>query len=409
MTPEGLQRLDTPAPPPAAEVPGILTRERQLSPPPDFDATRSLVSRLLARRGQFGITRVGAVTRLDRIGLPVVQVVRPLALSNAVTQGKGSTLAAAAASALMEAMETWAAERIAAGRVQIATAAALGGHVTRLLREWVEADVDESWQTVELPWIDGFDLLANSVTPVPLALVDTVYTNPSPHPRFFPRTTTGLGAGATLRQAVVHASLEILERDARAKASRLTRYFEDHQVDFANSAGPLTRHLLTAIQCAGIVAGAWRVPAAHDLPIYRCHVMEADEQLELVPLPADGAACDFTADAALARALAEACQSRLTAISGAREDVTRAAYPASHDRGHLAEWRAYLASFALTGERPGQSAATPVEGDRLERVITALRIAGARAVVVVPLHSDPQLGVHVVRVVAPPLLPSPED
>jgi ribosomal protein S12 methylthiotransferase accessory factor len=67
---------------------------------------------LLKRRHEFGITRVAAITRLDRIGLPVVQVTRPLSLSNVVSQGKGLTPGEAITSALMESLETWAAERV---------------------------------------------------------------------------------------------------------------------------------------------------------------------------------------------------------------------------------------------------------------------------------------------------------
>ena len=52
------------------------------------------------------------MTGLDCVGIPVVQAVRPLARSNVVTQGKGWTVAEAAIAALMEALETWAAERI---------------------------------------------------------------------------------------------------------------------------------------------------------------------------------------------------------------------------------------------------------------------------------------------------------
>src|SRR5262245_40073595 len=59
-----------------------------------------------------GITRVADVTGLDTIGIPVVMVVRPNARSLSVAQGKGSTLEAARASGLMEAIETWHAEQI---------------------------------------------------------------------------------------------------------------------------------------------------------------------------------------------------------------------------------------------------------------------------------------------------------
>ena len=61
---------------------------------------------------QMGITRVANVTGLDRVGIPVVMVVRPNSRSVAVSQGKGLTVAAAKASGVMEAAELWHAEHI---------------------------------------------------------------------------------------------------------------------------------------------------------------------------------------------------------------------------------------------------------------------------------------------------------
>ncbi|MGO8183111.1 hypothetical protein AB9F40_34210, partial [Rhizobium leguminosarum] len=61
---------------------------------PDIAASGSVrpfpwqtVQRILARKHEYGITRLGSVTERDRIGIPVVQVVRPRSLSVAVSQG----------------------------------------------------------------------------------------------------------------------------------------------------------------------------------------------------------------------------------------------------------------------------------------------------------------------------------
>ena len=59
-----------------------------------------------------GITRVANVTGLDRLGIPVVMVCRPNARSIAVSQGKGLSLTAAKVSGVMEAVETYHAERV---------------------------------------------------------------------------------------------------------------------------------------------------------------------------------------------------------------------------------------------------------------------------------------------------------
>ena len=59
----------------------------------------------------FGITRLGRLTGLDRIGIPVWTATRPNATNLSVSQGKGVDDAAAAVSAVMEAAEMAAAER----------------------------------------------------------------------------------------------------------------------------------------------------------------------------------------------------------------------------------------------------------------------------------------------------------
>jgi YcaO-like protein with predicted kinase domain len=54
-----------------------------------------------------GITWLANVTGLDRIGLPVCVAVRPNWRALSTSQGKGETIEAAKASALMEAIESW--------------------------------------------------------------------------------------------------------------------------------------------------------------------------------------------------------------------------------------------------------------------------------------------------------------
>ena len=53
---------------------------------------------------EFGITRVGEITGLDRLGLPVWIAVRPNARPLSVSQGKGLDDMAARVSAAMEAI-----------------------------------------------------------------------------------------------------------------------------------------------------------------------------------------------------------------------------------------------------------------------------------------------------------------
>jgi ribosomal protein S12 methylthiotransferase accessory factor len=366
------------------------------------ECTASFVRSLISSRREFGITRVGTITRLDRVGVPVVQVARPQALCNCVSQGKGATLTQAITSAFMEAIETWAAERIPQSALSRYGASRLPDKLQRLFASCLIGRGSADWREAPLSWIQGWDLFTDKPLPVPAALVDTVYTLPSPHSHGFPRSTTGLAAGRTIGNAVLHAALEILERDAVARARHRPHFFDHHRIDLSSWPGSLASTLLTKLNRADLLAAAWRVPAAHGLPIYWCQVMEATEARELVPLPAQGFGCDLEHDTALAKALLEACQARLTAISGAREDITRSFYRSTYDRKELAEWRYLLQNpehllqpIAITEANSGRQ---PVEF-----VIDALKQAGAEAAIVVPLYHDSTRGIHAVRVVAPPL------
>src|SRR5438552_11840201 len=59
-----------------------------------------------------GVTRVARVTGLDRLGVEVACAVRPGGHVLQISNGKGLTWAQARASALSEAAELWAAERV---------------------------------------------------------------------------------------------------------------------------------------------------------------------------------------------------------------------------------------------------------------------------------------------------------
>src|SRR5262249_21130293 len=72
----------------------------------------TVLGRLLPMIDRLGITRIGNITGLDRVGIPVMQAIRPLSLSNSVAQGKGATPEAAAVSAILEAAECFFAERL---------------------------------------------------------------------------------------------------------------------------------------------------------------------------------------------------------------------------------------------------------------------------------------------------------
>jgi ribosomal protein S12 methylthiotransferase accessory factor len=133
--------------------------------------------------------------------------------------------------------------------------------------------------------------------------------------------------------------------------------------------------------------------------------MEPASATELAPLPSSGYACGLTHDEALTQALLEACQARVTAISGSREDLTRQFYPALHNRPQLSDWRLQMQSTTMTTDSAGFE--EPRFRSRWEGVVEALEKAGSKALVVVPLLASREIGAYSVRLIAPPLRQNP--
>ena len=98
-----------------------------------FDRVRTPAETLAALRprlAEFGVTRLARLTGLDEIGVPVWAAIRPNALTLAVSQGKGVADDAAAASAMMEAIEVATAERRDLPRLTLIAAGDGGSRAT---------------------------------------------------------------------------------------------------------------------------------------------------------------------------------------------------------------------------------------------------------------------------------------
>jgi ribosomal protein S12 methylthiotransferase accessory factor len=180
-------------------------------------------------------------------------------------------------------------------------------------------------------------------------------------------------------------------------------FFDRFQIDARSVQSGNAGDIMRQLSKAGFVVGIWQIPAPHALPIYWCHVMEDAGRAPFAPLPAEGFGCDISHDGALTSALLEACQSRLGVISAARDDIRTELYNYA-DAGELAAWRLQLAKAGRSF--PTDCSAT--EERSVAPVIEALKLAGAHAAVLVDLHSDDRIPLHVVRVVAPPLETNPE-
>ena len=356
-----------------------------------------------------GITRVADVTGLDSIGIPVVMVCRPNARSVSVSQGKGLDLDGARASGLMESLEQWHAEHIARP-VRFTTAAELSAqHRLADVAGLPRLSIGSFHPQRKLLWIEGEDLGDGGPRWVPFEVVHTDYTLPlPPGSGCFLTTSTGLASGNDRTEAVLHGLYEAIERDAVAlwRAAGPARARQT-SVDLATIDDADCRDLLARFERARVAVGVWDASSELGLPVFVAKIADRDPGPGRAAYASGGQGCHRSRAIALSRALTEAAQSRLTVISGAREDISPAAY-----EQRAPQLAATLAEIAgADGARrdgPARSFAAAADGfserfdEDLAVVLAALRAAGLGQAVVVDL-TRPELGLPVVRVVVPGL------
>ena len=363
-----------------------------------------LLRRLLPRLADFGITRLGDVTGLDRLGIPVMQAARPLSLSNSVAQGKGATLETAALSAILETAECFFAERLSHFDVTLASAASLAVDPQSLALHMTD-DCPAAWAEEDIGWVAAAELLSGARGCVPFALVHTAYVHPpAPADIWFQASTSGLAVAATRHDALLHGLLECIERDALARASRVHGFFQRRRLDAATIDDPGLGDLIAALKAAGLLVGLWSAQGLDGVPVIWCHLLEEDSHTgTLIPYPSEGSAAGLDAAAAAARAIQEAAQSRLAAISGAREDITRLSYPRYPDWAMIEAHRRLLRD----GPRPlhFDSLARETPGDWLADLLARGVKAGLTSVLAVDLDTGPFAGLSAVKVFVPALAP----
>jgi len=352
-----------------------------------------------------GITRVANVTGLDTIGIPVVMVVRPNSRSLSVSQGKGLDLAAARASGVMESVESWHAERVVRPLKLGSFEELRFTHPLVDVSALSRSDTCRFHRDLSLLWVEGRELLADEPVWVPYETVHTNYTLPLPAGSgCFPITSNGLASGNHLLEAISHALCEVVERDAitlwglRSDGEKaLTR------VDLSTVDDPACHHVVDCYGRAGVDVAVWETTSDVGIASFLCMIDE-DGGDALRPLyTAMGSGTHPSREVALLRALTEAAQSRLTFISGARDDMWRESYDRYANVETLTRNRATLRrdrpcrSFDDVPSFESDSLADDVAWE-LER----LRSVGINQVVAVDL-TRPELRIPVVRVVVPGL------
>ncbi|MDH6130646.1 YcaO-like protein with predicted kinase domain [Kitasatospora sp. MAA4] len=338
-------------------------------------------------RAVSGVSRVADITGLDRLGIPVFNTYRTTAAPGnlTVTCGKGRTRKAALASALMEAHERYCGEQQGRQGPVLTVARARERFAEVLDPRELVLDTRTGWEPdAPLEWIPTRDLVSGAVVQVP---ADAVFSPYQAHgARLFANHSDGLASGNCLAEATLHALYELVERDGRSFGEVLRL---GHQVDL-DSLPPDLRRLARTFEEAGISLSLFAFRSS--LEITSFFALGDDRLAENPMLVNAGAGCHLNPLVGVSRALTELAQSRLSVISGAREDFStryrdrrEETYQAAHERA--ARWSHGWQRISFD-EIPDHSAGDL--GTDLETVCRSLRGAGLPRILVADLTlADP--------------------
>ncbi|WP_216665244.1 YcaO-like family protein [Pseudoruegeria sp. HB172150] len=370
---------------------------RAAVPEETWDRIQPLLSRA-------GVTRIGELTSLDRIGLPVAQAIRPMSRALTTSQGKGTTPVTARVSAGMEALEKWHAEILEKPDLK-GTSDHLSGsnQVVDLERATLTASGPaEAMAGTELSWVEGVSLWSGDPILVPWDYVHLDTTAPC-ESSLLPRGSNGLASGNTRPEAIFAGLCEVIERDAVADFRALDARARARRRVGANAISRTRFGDLTdMIVRAGFTLDVWNAQNDLGVPVFVATITpRPGTDAPVAGLSAGGSGCHLDPEIALVRAVLEAVQSRLTRISGARDDLASIHFGQARNN----EIGAFLAQFfeEPVFEEPIESAALgDCAGEDIHVLAGRLNAAGCDEPVVVDL-SLPDTDIHVVRVVTPDL------
>ena len=375
------------------ETPKGYTKDTHRVVPPEETLNR--VEKLLP---DIGVTRVAEISGLDRIGIPVYSAIRPASEKGAISvyAGKGATPIEAKVSVIMESIERYSSELQKQDKKKVVVGA---------YEEISEKHNAVDPQSLILPgrllpgtrleWFEGYDIMGKKEVKLPCNAVFHPYTSTAV--RLFRSNTNGLASGNTMEEAIFHALMEVVERDALslAEATRNT----GSAISIVEDDG-IAYELYAKFGKANIDVKLWYLPTDTGIPT----VLAAADDKELLDpaLLVIGVGTHLDARIATLRALTEVAQSRATQIHGGREDTDREKITRSIGYERMKRlnkhWYAEAAETVSLKKLPDLST-TSHKGD-IEKSIKQLK-GIAHGVIVTDLTRP--IGVPVVRVTVPGL------
>lgn len=277
-----------------------------------------------------GVTRISDITHLDRIGIPVYNVLRPSLDSYSAAHGKGFTANASKLSAAGESLERW-----------YATTAGIESFRStwnELSKKYSMIPLDRMALTphsffhedLEIPWTLGWDLVNQEEIPVPFELV---HLSPGGNDLrimdlseglLFQGGSNGLACGVHFLEAVCQALLEVIERDSVTCSTMMSRAMGYMPVfrsaDLKTIPFTRVQELLNRLSEENIEVVLADNSTDVKIPTWNCFLIDMHDEFSAGNTHGMGSSLEH--ETAMIRAITEAVQARSILFSGVRDIVT---------------------------------------------------------------------------------------
>ncbi|HWL86056.1 MAG TPA: YcaO-like family protein [Polyangiaceae bacterium] len=379
------------------------------------DVAASVTARRLG--DVIGVTRVARLGELGRFGMHVAAAYRPSTWSSTIGSGKSESLEGAVIGALMEELEKYCQEHFVPDLVVSAPFLDIGPERAVDPRQCA-LPFDSSYAaTASIDWSWMLDLVTAKRVLVPTALLsmrrernDVLYS-PRRGARVF--NTNGLASSFTITEALVHALCERVERHA-------VKLAEQAVSNPGEMGGPSrwpftfidlercpesTRTIVSGIRRAGYEARAMDITCEVGVPTFSVRLFRPSAIHGIAGKYGSGSCAHPDPEHAMNRALLEAVQTCISALSGAREDVgVQARSLGRHERPRpLSRGDAYWIRPHVP-KKPLSNViglAAPNARDELEFIVRRITAAGFDRVLYRDLSRDETAPAHVVRAFVP--------
>jgi ribosomal protein S12 methylthiotransferase accessory factor len=170
-------------------------------------------------------------------------------------------------------------------------------------------------EALAIPWVRVASLTGSRDGWLPRQMLELNFELGGPlSPRLFNLTSSGLASGNCTEEALLHSLCELVERHGVRRAADMPS--AARVVDPQSIRADFCREQVERVRRAGMKLAMFDVTWEASIPVMTASLVGPD-----LPQVWRGSGCHPSPSIALSRAITEAAQSRLTYISGARDDV----------------------------------------------------------------------------------------